>query len=1448
MLKTLGSSEPSVNLFGLAAEEDVTETSKTPPQDPLSEGTRRKDLSILAATGEPLTADVTQVHAGIDLETQQAVMAAVQEVLQDPTLDAKTAAEKLEDIRRTGEVVPLSDYWTLTRQALAEKNAYARRNQVETALKYEYLVESLTDKIRETRPDSLLGRTASWAERFFVRDVTVGAIEAVQGEGGKTTTKFLNALSGEMSFENFKELVDSEIEQALEEGVLFSGNYKALQDLYGEATRLEEVEGLTSEHLMGFVDLVGWLLPAGQLLKAGARGGKKAVGAIARSPTPATQAGLGGGHTAATEAAEKILKQTDDVPTLSNTAWRSGDDTADKAPVRPLPQAAQEAQTFQEVYDEVRAYVARALGKGYDEDSLKALAQTRALSIAKTTNRPLNDHVFNPENGMLLVRIGHFKTGAPVSKTTAQKIAKDIPEARVVPVDQTGKKFVVEISKALDTDEIIHLKHSPIEVEGNFVQKALTKVLGNRLTAGSYLRDLSELTGLAQRAETGTTKITEALAVFGKPLTKLKASQIEDIGEIVQELNSGALRGRRSWFTEEQFIEKYKLTHAGKTPSKKVVEGYKALVALSDYAYVTKASMMIREMHKSGFRSIRVEGLDHVTGQRVSRIPDDVGHVVDATTGRVVELDRYRGPLGNIYKVDFDIEDITYKSRYVVDTDTIRPLEATDVLGYNAGGSRINPEANYFVSFSVDGKIVRVALSTFSQKEAALATKELQVLVDAARKGLLTDSLVAANSSWNKMVSTVDEFTELALEEGWDLTKEITVFERTRDSKVFQGANEDVFMAGGSLEEFTLFERRRNDVPLLHYGGARTYNDNPVHAVLNQVNTVSRKLAYENYNEAAIVSLGKAVKDLVGHKTGYSSRDYFNEMEALLKSEEKNPLVRTLLERKRIFELRTGVRTEGEKLLQNYADNMTEWLYEVTGLKLKIGSPEGQLTKYGFFNTFFADPFQLVLQSAGAAAILTMYPITGWKGMNLGRTLLQSTHLPRGPELNLMVKRMAKHFDMSEEDIWDLRQTFVDLGRYEIDPESVAEGSIGRASSIHVSKRNLREAMHTTGKAWDTTSKAGLWFFNKGEQISRVTSFGVSAVEYRKAFPKGRFNSAQAVAWITDKEQALTVNMTQASKSAAQQGLMKVPTQFYSFMFRSLEGIFIGKNLTPQERIGLGVFLGPLFGMSGMAMGGSATKVIDALGLDHNSVAAETIRNGPIEGLMDWIFDGDYDVGLASRLSLGDSFVDVFRSFQNENMFEVLAGAGGGKAGAAAGNVAVGVFSIFTGAPHYGTIQLTEALRETKVIDNVAKLYGLIAHDVYQSKSGKRVKGLDLSLAEKISVLGGVPLGEVQEYYDGLSLVYGSQKSYSRRSKALKPLVNELWDAVGEGNTSRVDKISKEISALIELSDLTEEQKGNLRNQVLQGTQEKTTVDLYFRLLRMGHSDEAEAYAKRNEL
>ena len=275
---------------------------------------------------------------------------------------------------------------------------------------------------------------------------------------------------------------------------------------------------------------------------------------------------------------------------------------------------------------------------------------------------------------------------------------------------------------------------------------------------------------------------------------------------------------------------------------------------------------------------------------------------------------------------------------------------------------------------------------------------------------------------------------------------------------------------------------------------------------------------------------------------------------------------------------------------------MSNFIYDSIGVKFNPRNPAHDLTNYGFKTTFFGDPFQFPLQAAHTINIVAMAGLEdGIKGAVMGRFLFKSLKLD-GKQLDIMVERMAKEFGYTVDEMKDIRQLFIDSARWDIDPTNLLEGY--RAASNNISRargKRSRVVGNTVNKAWEKTMNAGMFFFNKGEQITRVTAFGAAVRKWKGQNPNKSILTPEGYGWIANKEQAYSNNMTNMSRAKIQQGLLRVPTQFYSYMFRTFENIFVGKNLTSRERIGLAVAVGPFFGMTGIGLSRLTSPAVDAM-------------------------------------------------------------------------------------------------------------------------------------------------------------------------------------------------------------------------------------------------------------
>jgi hypothetical protein len=80
----------------------------------------------------------------------------------------------------------------------------------------------------------------------------------------------------------------------------------------------------------------------------------------------------------------------------------------------------------------------------------------------------------------------------------------------------------------------------------------------------------------------------------------------------------------------------------------------------------------------------------------------------------------------------------------------------------------------------------------------------------------------------------------------------------------------------------------------------------------------------------------------------------------------------------------------------------------------------------------------------------------------------------------------------------------------------------------------------------------GTFFFREGERLTRMTAWNAAYREWKKANP-GKAIDSQARNEILSRQNLLSVNMTRSSASWWQQGVLSVPTQFFSYQIRLMD-------------------------------------------------------------------------------------------------------------------------------------------------------------------------------------------------------------------------------------------------------------------------------------------------------
>jgi len=361
-------------------------------------------------------------------------------------------------------------------------------------------------------------------------------------------------------------------------------------------------------------------------------------------------------------------------------------------------------------------------------------------------------------------------------------------------------------------------------------------------------------------SESGRAAVKELVDPYTRSLQRLNAQERYTLQSVYTQLRDGVDSKLRVRYTEGEFAVKYQQMHPrGLAPSEKAKEAYNALAAVEEADYLLKTSTMLNRYIEKGYRnSVEVFDGYYAPAKKVSiaDVPDDAKLVDGEFGGKIRKQDLETTEIP-IWKIDKPTAD---GQEYVVKPKQVRIIEPTDVMGYNPGGSRSNPNLNYFVVLG--DKRLKALMGTFSEKQARTAVEQLgriqRAIVDGDNN---IDELIRANNEWNPSIQSFDDLQELATNEGWDLTRGNIAY-RGRNDDILSGDvdGSDVF-TGMKMEDYIGADMRRNDDVLMDFGGGRAYNEDPINSVLAQMGNSIFTYSNRAYAQNAMVGWVKRAQE-----------------------------------------------------------------------------------------------------------------------------------------------------------------------------------------------------------------------------------------------------------------------------------------------------------------------------------------------------------------------------------------------------------------------------------------------------------------------------------------------------------------------------------------------------------------------------------------------------------
>ena len=1385
-----------------------------------SEARPDRTEDIVAVTGEELGTNEAKVKV-TDASSNQYYEAFLRGYTQDKTAEELTT-EAADMGAKTDEFLSTPDF--IAEQALTVNNFDYSSADARVSTNYQIAQEIISDRQFEIAArKGPFERTLNSVDRFL-RDVSpIGTFEAITSKTETQSRDILNA-AARLSPIEFRDWFNTFADDVSEEGVFAGNTLGALQDLTTETLGAGYDPNKGINQAFAALDIIG----IGQLAGVGVKG---IVKTSMKASTAVGRVGAIRGSEAAAEASETILRTSPDPEVLGNVAPSN----LDLAPQPVRPSAAKFTEKFvqndiiQGIDDLQRK---GAFGPLADAEAINLAGKRIAEKYTKKVTNPVFDWKVLDEglgNYVTSIKFGKASDGTPFKpmadggipqgvQRLADEISQVVEKAAVAPVDvnDLSKGYVIEVSERVNLSGLQDAIDPDLGIEAGLVRNTLGRVMNNELMGSAALRDVQRLTTISNMAEGSRAAVKNIIDPYTKALQKLNAQERFTLQSVYTQLRDGKDAALRVRYSESEFTVKYQQMHPkGLAPSDRAYDAYNALATVEEADYLLKTTSMLNRYIEKGYQnSVKVADDFYAPAKRVNRsdVPEDAKLVDGEFDGKIRLQDVEEGI--PIWKLDKPTPD---GQEYVVKPKQVRIIEPTDVMGYNPGGSRANPNLNYFVTLG-DTRL-KALMGTFSEKQAKTAVDQLGRIKRAIDEGDdAIDDIIAQNNDWNPSIQNYTDFKKLADEEGWDFTRG-TIGYKGRNDDLLAGdvASSDVF-TGMKADDYVSNDLRRNDRVLSDFGGGKAYNEDPINSVLGQMgNSV---FTYSNRAYARNAMVGWVKKAQQNGRTWFPDGVSPNDYETLFRNARikgTDEFSRRMKELRDITMRKMNMQDESASSMANIGQGAAEFIFDKTGKQLNLGDPSNGLLKIGFQSAFgFANVSQFFMQSFHATTIMAISPKHGLKGAAMTvpvRAALRATT----PELQQeAIKRLAKAASIPEKDASELFEYIRTSGRAIVDGDAIEDGTgvgfgISGWNGESMSYSALSGVGYNISKLATKGLDAGLMPFKAGERLARLTGINTAFFEFKAKFPNVSALSDEARLWITRREQDLTFNMSSLSRGKVQSGFMKVPTQWLSYTLRSMETILVGRNFTVAERARLATVLMPMYGLTGFGLGSAADYIGEKTGIAPDSDLYIGLKYGMIDGIIAAL-GGDVEVGLAQRLAPIGAITDTYKKVTQESTVGAIAGPSGEIAGNLYNAVTDAANSLINGQTASLTEDVLKVLRQPSGLDNIAKAYGIFNNGVYRSKNGIALES-EMTIGDGIVALTGFTPLEVVENYSRLGQIYTSNRKFSDFRKEVNRDAEYIF-ALMEGERGDVDKaiqLMQELHERISFSGFSSSQTQQLR-------------------------------------
>ncbi len=1277
------------------------------------------------------------------------------------------------------------------------------------------LSEEMEVAAAEQEGKGIVGYGIDLIDREIIRATLFGWYENLTNRTAREGNRVFSNLATITDPKEMREFAKEYVSEIQAEGVLKGDNAFAyaqmIREVYGKGLNTDAAWDAT----FGVLDLAGFV---GGVTKLAKITKLKSL----RSTTAASRAGALGGAEEANKVAETIhLRDVDPTNTadLQSTAVNLSNPVV-KPSIGFSQRLEKTNSILKRTVERIRGGAVPTAESAIKFDSVLKEAAEKFSQTFKVNVYDVGVTDLNEQSKAVDFYLGKNTDGLPFKPlddgsvpSGAQKVADRIG-GEVVPLDPEDLSlgFVVKVSENLDASKGLKGGFN-IKLAQTKWSQILGKVFDNNLVGSPAARDVQELNEIALRSQSAS----KYLAFEGKKqqdiIGRLNFEDTKTLDTILSEFRDGPDSiGRQSW-NEAEFSSAWK-TLTGETPSVKVVDAFKAAESLSDASYYFKAMETMKNFIMKGFKnSVEVEDGIFIPAKR--KVLSDL-----AGDAKVFDY------LNNVKLFAKEIDDIPRDSvvwelsqpwngqDFVVLPSRVRPVDPRDVLGYSAYGRRTNPNVKYFIFLKGD-RGLKTVLGAFSDSSAQTATRQLRKIQEAYRTGGIADEAITktiqVSNDWNPSINTKADMDE------WLLENEIDILDGDLFSKKRDDSIEDPFdkvFNGESAVDYVDNAQARSKTILTEYGGGKAYNPSPLQSIVDQYGTEAHRYANSFYTLKSMqgwieqlrimreegINISVSVPDNIGPS------DY-RKLFLNTKVEGSSPAANRMRYLQNTIKRRLGMSSPIEETLSQVADGLSEQLYDAWGIKVQAGDVSKPLLKTGFFSAFAFNLSQAYLQSS---QIINIVAITGTNiGFKAGagsialRKLVSLTDDIAVEEAGLT--NFAKAMDIADGDAKEIAELF-----RETLPNVVMGDSIELGTGVN-GGRSTGAMFGKTGFQATKVGKAifdvGLIPFNFGESTAKSTAFLAASLEFKKANPTLSLLSESGRNYVARRTETLTQNMSNTSRSALQSGVGKVPTQWLSYFFRTMEQVFVGRDLSGIERARLGFFTLPFFGFTGLGMGFTTEKVAEYFDLDPNDESDRalfiTLKYGIIDGFLNHYTP--FDVALSERMAPLPAIFDIYEKFTEENVLSAV----GGPSGSIVYTGGEALFNLMSNVANGYTSTLTEdslrVLRNFSGINSVAKAAGIVSDGVYRNRKGIRVP-VEVDLTDAIISLTGFTPRQVTEFYAQSGRVYKLNKDFKAVRKEVLEKSKLAWSIYAD-DPKRASSILDDAKTIVSKSPMTYDKK-----------------------------------------